>query len=370
MNHNILNLLSLFILTLSTLPSSSLSLPSLPSLPHFFPNISSIPHSNLSAAWDSFHALAGCHSGDQKPGLAKLKQYFHSFGYLTISNFSDNFDDSLEAAIKTYQLNFNLNSTGELDDSTLTQILQPRCGVADIVNGTTTMKSNSNVTKRRNLGVVKHYSFFSGSPRWGGKKSELTFAFLPENRLDESVKAVFATAFDRWAEVTPLTFRETASYSQADIKIGFYSRDHGDGEPFDGVLGTLGHAFSPPSGHLHLDGDENWVINGEILRSPAEDAVDLESVVVHEIGHLLGLGHSSVESAIMFPSISSGVRRVELAGDDIEGVQALYGSGPGYSGSPNPTLEESDTNGAGIIARSFFMGSLSLSFGILLMNVL
>lgn len=374
MNNNISNLLFILILSLP----SFFALPDLSSLPHFFPNISSIPHSNITAAWDSFQKLAGCHSGDKKPGLAKLKQYFQNFGYLNKSDFTDDFDNALESALKTYQLNFNLNSTGQLDDITLKQILQPRCGVADIVNGTTTMNSGkpqanspapspgkSHVTTKIHLGVVAHYSFFPGSPRWVSKNNELIYAFLPQNQLDDSVKAVFATAFDRWSEVTPLTFIETPSYSKADIKIGFFSRDHGDGEPFDGILGTLGHAFSPPSGHLHLDGDENWVINGEILRSAAEDAVDLESVVVHEIGHLLGLGHSSIENAIMFPSISSGIRRVELAGDDIEGIQALYGSGPDYNGSPNPTLQESDTN-EGIIGRPFLMGWLGSVFAVVL----
>jgi len=72
------------------------------------------------------------------------------------------------------------------------------------------------------------------------------------------------------------------------------------------------------------------VVDGEYLK---EGMVDLESVAVHEIGHLLGLDHSSEKEAIMFPTLEDGTRKVELSRDDIEGVQMLYGSNPNYNGS-------------------------------------
>jgi matrix metalloproteinase-20 (enamelysin) len=53
-------------------------------------------------------------------------------------------------------------------------------------------------------------------------------------------------------------------------------------------------------------------------------------VVVHEIGHLLGLGHASVEEAVMHPSLKPGKKKLDLTIDDIQGVQALYGSNPNF----------------------------------------
>ncbi|KAJ4830934.1 hypothetical protein Tsubulata_019822 [Turnera subulata] len=318
----------------------------------FFPNVTSIPHDDFlfnatKTAWDAFRNLSGCHHGQTLDGLAKLKQYFNQFGYLPPppANFTDDFDDSLESAIKTYQHNFNLNVTGQLDPHTLQLIQRPRCGNADIVNGSTSMNSGKAPTP---FHTVAHYEFFPGRPRW--TKSLLTYAFLPENQLTDDAKGVFTRAFARWSEVIPLTFQQTEDIYAADIRIAFFAGDHGDGEPFDGALGTLGHAFSPPSGRLHLDGDESWVVTGDVTRSSLETAVDLESVAVHEIGHLLGLGHSSVEEAIMFPTLSSRTKKVILASDDIEGVQQLYGSNPNYSGSSStpspPTAGQRETSGA------------------------
>ncbi|XP_071736466.1 metalloendoproteinase 5-MMP-like [Rutidosis leptorrhynchoides] len=317
--------------------------------PHFFPNISSIPKNYLpnktSTAWNTFNNLSGCHSGQTVPGLSKLKNYFHHFGYVNnITNkFTDDFDQSLESAVKEYQQNFNLNVTGELDESTVNQILKPRCGVADIVNGSSSM--NSGKSSSINGNTVAHYSFFPGRPRWPDRRRDLTYAFDPRNQLSDEVKRVFGSAFMRWSEWTPLTFTESSNYNSADLKIGFYNGNHGDGEDFDGVLGTLAHAFAPPRGLLHLDSDETWIIN-DILSSGSSSAMDLESVAVHEIGHLLGLGHSSVEDAIMFPTISSGVRKVELVQDDVEGIQMLYGTNPDNNGTTGPALRERDTGGA------------------------
>jgi matrix metalloproteinase-14 (membrane-inserted) len=51
----------------------------------------------------------------------------------------------------------------------------------------------------------------------------------------------------------------------------------------------------------------------------------IEDIAAHEFGHALGLGHSAITSATMYPSTSScNQRNRTLDADDIAGVQALY----------------------------------------------
>ncbi|KAE9452860.1 hypothetical protein C3L33_15242, partial [Rhododendron williamsianum] len=119
------------------------------------------------------------------------------------------------------------------------------------------------------------------------------------------------------ASATQFTFSQSQDFGSANLKIGFHRRDHGDGHPFDGPLGILAHAWPPTDGRFHYNADETWSAD------PTPGAFELETVALHEIGHLLGLGHSSVPDAIMYASIGQGVAK-GLHGDDIQGIKALY----------------------------------------------
>ncbi|MQM14101.1 hypothetical protein Taro_047030 [Colocasia esculenta] len=266
--------------------------------------------------WESFQNLSGCHLGDHRTGVAHLKQYFHHFGYLPGSpaNFSDDFDHELESALLAYQHNFHLNATGILDTSTLSLVTKPRCGVADVVNGTTPRRARG-----RSL-----YSHFPGRPSWPSNKRHLTYGFTARS-VPSPIRALVARAFTRWSDFTVFSFSE-ADIASADISISFFRGNHGDGAAFDGMGGVLAHAFAPTNGRLHVDVDEHWVVQGDVTTSSSPNAMDLESVMVHEIGHILGLGHSDVRGAIMYPSIAARTRKVALTNDDVWGIQNLYGS--------------------------------------------
>jgi len=59
----------------------------------------------------------------------------------------------------------------------------------------------------------------------------------------------------------------------------------------------------------------------------APNALDIQGIVAHEYGHLLGLGHSNVAGATMFPTLSgNGVSARSIAADDQAGIQFIYGA--------------------------------------------
>ena len=68
-------------------------------------------------------------------------------------------------------------------------------------------------------------------------------------------------AFQIWADKTALKFQKKDS-GFAHIDIRFETREHGDGDPFDGPGGTLAHAFFPQyGGDAHFDDQEYWTID-------------------------------------------------------------------------------------------------------------
>jgi hypothetical protein len=129
--------------------------------------------------WSSFQNLSGCQVGQERKGLSKLKEYLCQFGYLpkqtspsSSSRFNNVFDAQLEEAIKTYQCNFNLEVTGELDECTIDKMMVPRCRIADIINGTSaTEHSAAAVVHGRNL-----FTLLQPSGPWPPSKRSFKYA--------------------------------------------------------------------------------------------------------------------------------------------------------------------------------------------------
>ncbi len=155
-------------------------------------------------------------------------------------------------------------------------------------------------------------------------------------------EAVFKSALDTWAGVSG--FSNLGKVADGAVDAG--APDGGGGELGDIRFAAweltdddpLAHAYAPGTeavfgaggtiqGDVHIDKGRTWI---NVANHMAGDGKhDLHTVVLHELGHSLGLGHSTVPSSVMVPKYSGG-RRV-LQADDKEGIQALYG-GPATAG--------------------------------------
>ncbi|CAI8606652.1 unnamed protein product [Vicia faba] len=328
-------------------------------------HIASQPATKIFITNHNIQSFTNAGKGNIITGISQFKTYLSRFGYL-INNkpFSDQFDASFESALIKYQRNLGLQVTGKLDSNTLSQMITPRCGVPD------TTKSRGR-HRKNHIHNTTHFVYFPGKPRWSRDNDmpiTLTYSFSREYMIHslslQEIRKTFKRAFSKWSIVIPVNFVESKDYSFADIKIGFYSGEHGDGEPFDGVLGVLAHSFSPEIGRLHLDAAETWAVDFGVTKS--EVAVDLESVATHEIGHLLGLSHSSVKEAVMYPSLRPRDKRGDLNIDDIKGVQSLYGCNPNFRSQWSLESDSSTNHGAKFGVDTFRLSMIGFTIVIAL----
>jgi hypothetical protein len=183
----------------------------------------------------------------------------------------------------------------------------------------------------------RHYTTNVPAGTWPAAALPVTFWLGPPESRDVGADAAaeLDVAARTWSHVACTGWRATYGGMQAR------------GAADDGVNMVLFHdtVWPPPLDPgvvaqtvIHVDAtgsyhDADVHVNGADYHFSLDGALgtlDLRSVLVHELGHALGLGHSTDPRATMYAS-GSGLRWRSLEKDDIDGVCALY-PGTGAAG--------------------------------------
>jgi len=224
-------------------------------------------------------------------------KYFRKYGYIT--RLEDVTLGDIAKAIVVFQTLAGIKVNGMLCPKTLKAMSWPRCNCPDMVNG----------------------EAMTSKLKWGRKHFKYYIARRDSDLTSEEWADTMELAFQQWADVANVTFERVSQQAGAQFVL---STGSGRADGFDGPSGTLAWAYLPPSNDyngqslMRFDIAETWIVD------PSKRGILLLNVACHEFGHLLGLGHSRSNGALMAPFYNPSVTKPQ-ANDDIPRIQAYYG---------------------------------------------
>jgi predicted Zn-dependent protease len=145
--------------------------------------------------------------------------------------------------------------------------------------------------------------------------------------MSSAYESVIQSAFNTWSAASGLTFKEVSDSEQSDIRIGWGDLD----TVYTGVVGYTSYQsedgrFTPDTIIRLEDPSEDALVTGaDGQQTYSGTEAEFSQVLLHEIGHALGLADDADPNSIMY--YAAGTNNTTLDSADLTGIQALYGSG-------------------------------------------
>ena len=211
-----------------------------------------------------------------------LINYLHTFGYLKETDGNSSLttlkEDEVKDGVRLFKEYWNIRDAAT-DEEIMEAMKRPRCGITDDV-----------------------WEYKSTPQMWSKDTLKWYFHLALSDMLGTINKG-----FQEWSKVTNITFVRTYDKHDADILIrnspNFHTFLRNENETCEYKLGgtVLGHAYFPTADQtpkeIHLSKHLRWY-NG--LGDIPENHYSLYWILMHEVGHALGLTHSS-SGNIMLP---------------------------------------------------------------------
>lgn len=204
---------------------------------------------------------------------------------------------------------------------------------------------------------ISTLGFNINGAKWPGARTHV-YASIPGTAASGVTwSQALRDAAQEWTEKTVFIFESRGGYRDPCVGYGNNpansNRPSGEGDGINGADFTsdvCGNAFGTNvlavtliSTELNKLGafditEADMVFNKarsfDVYDGPTNSTtgIDFKRVALHELGHVMGMGHEDTRAAIMRPSIGS---TFTLQADDIAGATKLYG---GYSNCPVKTL--------------------------------
>jgi len=277
--------------------------------------------------------------GSRGPEVQAVHEYLTAFGYYPNEDLQRQYalwqpivgdapedpavyDQNTVLALTSYQRLSGLQQTGIVDEATRALMVMPRCGVPDGL-----------MLPHAGDDLVEKFTpfFYNPADKWPQQTLIWTVVVLDGQDLTATGWTTAAeartalinetqAAINQWsAAILPdpnqpsnLKFSFQPNAAQADMTVRLASIPQGvQAQSF----------FANESIHFHnldLYQFRRW---STTLNTPA-GAQDVQTTLLHELGHVLGLGHSSTAGASMQPGSPPNDRTLSL--DDKVAVSALY----------------------------------------------
>jgi hypothetical protein len=258
--------------------------------------------------------------GQNIRGFRLVKEFLLEFGYLNA--ISSPIDDALDSdsveALRRYQKFFGLVQTGDFTEETRAVMSSPRCSRSDARSVASHAAGGKCVVPVR---------------PWNSGFGAITYAIdsPPGALFKDVVVAEINKAFRFWklqaGIALPVEFERKEVISDAFLVIDWIVEEDyqpaglgGDRISFCDFPPEQGHVPTPGALHMVFDNLKPWALDTVVGK------FHIASVVMHEIGHLIGLDHCG-HGSIMNPNVKPGPpARLQLQAQDIDAVKTLYGT--------------------------------------------